>query len=109
MENTDKIKVIKKAVTASQAKSIWKQLGIKKDNISDKQFKMWMNVEREHGSLLSPETDETKDDAIKTGKIAWAHLKEMSDYYTRLSKMEKEWEKKSEAKWDKDDDEQKYK
>jgi hypothetical protein len=25
-----------------------------------------------------------------TGKIAWAHLKEMSDYYTRLAAMEAE-------------------
>ena len=29
-----------------------------------------------------------------TGKIAWAHLKEMSDYYTRLSAMEAEAEGK---------------
>jgi hypothetical protein len=27
-----------------------------------------------------------------TGKIAWAHLKEIADYYTRLSAMEAEAE-----------------
>jgi Protein of unknown function (DUF5661) len=30
-----------------------------------------------------------------TGKIAWAHLNEYPDYYTRLEKMEKE----AEAYW----------
>jgi hypothetical protein len=33
-----------------------------------------------------------------TGKIAWAHLKEFPDYYTRLKKLEKKaveyWKKK---------------
>ena len=51
-------------------------------------------MEREHGSLISPETNITKDDALKTGRIAWAHLKEIKDYYTRLHKMEEEGEKK---------------
>ena len=27
---------------------------------------------------------------LLTGKVAWAHLKEIPDYYTRLLKMEKE-------------------
>jgi hypothetical protein len=34
-----------------------------------------------------------------TGKIAWAHLKEFPDYFTRLAKMEKKaaefWKKKA--------------
>jgi hypothetical protein len=29
---------------------------------------------------------------VLTGKIAWAHLKEFPDYYTRLDRMEKEAE-----------------
>lgn len=49
-----------------------------------------MNVEKEHGSLVSPETNETKDDPIRTGKIAWVHLKELKNYYTKLANMEKE-------------------
>ena len=40
----------------------------------------------EHGT--DPETDVTHGDVHIEGKIAWAHLKEMSDYYTRLKKME---------------------
>ena len=50
-----------------------------------------MNVEAEHGKN-DPETNVTNDDPIITGKIAWAHLKEFSDYYIRLAKMEKEAE-----------------
>ena len=40
------------------------------------------------------ETDVTHDDPILTGKIAWAHLKEIADYYTRLDRMEAEAEGK---------------
>ena len=48
-----------------------------------------MKVEFEHGSH-DPQTDVTHDDEMLTGKIAWAHLKEFPDYYTRLEKMETE-------------------
>jgi uncharacterized protein DUF5661 len=33
------------------------------------------------------------DDEITTGKIAWAHLNEFPDYYTRLARMEAEAER----------------
>ena len=46
-------------------------------------------MELEHGAR-DPETDVTKDDLVLTGKIAWAHLKEIHDYYTRLDQLEAE-------------------
>jgi len=46
----------------------------------------------EHG-LCDPKTNVTNDDLLMTGKIALAHLNEISDYYTRLQKMEDEAEK----------------
>jgi hypothetical protein len=46
-----------------------------------------MNVELEHGAH-DPETDVTHDDPHLTAKIAWAHLKELPDYYERLEQME---------------------
>ncbi len=55
------------------------------------QFRMGMDVELEHGSH-DPETDVTHDDPGLTAKIAWAHLKEMPDYYSRLAIMEAEGE-----------------
>jgi hypothetical protein len=48
-------------------------------------------VELEHGAI-DPETNMTGDDLVLTGKIAWAHLKEIRDYYTRLEHMEAEAE-----------------
>ena len=53
------------------------------------QYRMGLEVELEHGSH-DPETNVTDDDEILTGKIAWAHLKELPDYYTRLAAMEAE-------------------
>ena len=51
------------------------------------QFRMGLEVELEHGGH-DPETNVTSDDPILTGKIAWAHLKELPDYYMRLAAME---------------------
>lgn len=53
------------------------------------QFRLGLGVELEHGAH-DPETDVTGDDELITGKIAWAHLKELPDYYTRLARMEAE-------------------
>ena len=55
------------------------------------QFRMGLEVELEHGAH-DPETDVTGDDPVLTAKIAWAHLKELPDYYTRLAVMEGEGE-----------------
>ena len=55
------------------------------------QFLMGLEVELEHGAH-DPETNVTNDDELVTGKIAWAHLKELPDYYTRLVAMEAEAE-----------------
>jgi hypothetical protein len=43
----------------------------------------------EHGPR-DPETNVSGNDAIVTGKIALAHLKEFPDYYTRLAVLERE-------------------
>jgi uncharacterized protein DUF5661 len=53
------------------------------------QFRRGMDVELEHGAH-DPATDVTGDDPVITAKIAWAHLNEFADYYTRLEKMEEE-------------------
>jgi len=53
------------------------------------QYRMGLEVELEHGAR-DPDTNVTDDDEVMTGKIAWAHLKELPDYYTRLAVMEAE-------------------
>jgi len=77
----------KKEFTASEARAIGQKIGINWSKIALEEFRVGLGVEMEHGSH-DPETDVTHDDPILTGKIAWAHLKELPDYYTRLVKME---------------------
>ena len=75
----------------TQAKIIGERLGISWADVNLKEFQIGINIEFEHGSRYA-ETNVTNDDPMMTGKITWAHLKEIPDYYTRLSKMEKEGE-----------------
>jgi len=75
-----------------EAKQIGEALGIHWEKFNVEQFTMGLNVELEHGRR-DPATDVTHDDPIVTGKIALAHLNEISDYYTRLAVMENEAER----------------
>jgi len=85
-------------VEADEARSIGEQIGIDWDTspFDVEQFRIGMEVEFEHGSQ-DPRTNVTDDDPVVTGKIAWAHLNEFADYYTRLQKMEAEAEAGSEG------------
>lgn len=79
-------------VSAEEARKIGDQIGINWDEVKLEEFRRGLEVEQEHGSLWGEATNVTKDDPLFTGRIAWAHLKEMPDYYTRLDKMESEAE-----------------
>ncbi len=81
----------KKQFTAQEAKAVGDELGIKWDKFDVDQFCRGMDVELEHGTR-DPGTNVTNDDPIMTGKIALAHLNEVSDYYGRLEEMEEEAE-----------------
>lgn len=81
----------KKTFTVDEAREIGDKLGIDWSKFDLEQFRIGLDVELEHGSH-DPETNVTHNDPTLTGKIAWAHLKEIPDYYTRLDKMEKEAE-----------------
>jgi len=82
----------KQRFSAEEARSIGDTIGIEWATIPLEEFRMGLAVELEHGAHDAT-TDVTHDDAVATGKIAWAHLKEFPDYYTRLSKMEAEAER----------------
>ena len=73
--------------TIDEAKQIGDQLGIDWNVINLDQFLKGINVELEHGNR-DPQTNVTNSDPILTGKIAWAHLKELSDYYDKLETIE---------------------
>lgn len=73
------------------AKFIGEQIGIdwKIVRFPVQEFARGIIVEMEHGKI-NRLTNVTNDDVLLTGKIAWAHLNEIPDYYTRLDRMEQE-------------------
>ena len=78
-------------ISTEEAHSVGTQIGISWSKIDLEQFRRGLEVELEHGAHDS-ETNVTNDDLMLTGKIAWAHLKEIRDYYTRLDRLEAEAE-----------------
>lgn len=81
----------KRQFSTKEAHLLGTQLKIDWSQINLEQFRRGLEVELEHGAI-DPETNVTGDDLVLTGKIAWAHLKEIRDYYTRLDRMEAEAE-----------------
>jgi hypothetical protein len=81
-----------KKFTHEEAKRIGDAIGVDWNMFSFEQFRLGLGVELEHGAR-DPQTNVTDDDPLITGRIAWAHLKEIPDYYMRLLKMEKEAKK----------------
>lgn len=78
-----------KKFTKEEALNIGRKIGIDFNKIDLEQFRMGLEVELEHGTRF-PQANVTNDDPILTGKIAYAHLLEFPDYYTRLNKLESE-------------------
>ncbi len=80
---------MKKEFTLDEAKVVGDSIGIDWSKVDIEQFRMGIAVELEHGAR-DPETNVTNDNMQTTGKIAWAHLKELPDYYTKLKAVENE-------------------
>lgn len=81
-----------KNITLDDAKNIGDKLNINFDIIPLKEWRYSMQIELEHGSH-DKRTNVTKNDLLKTGKIALAHILEYPDYYVRLYKMEEKADK----------------
>ena len=79
----------KRPISTEEAERLGTTLGMDLTKIPVEQFRRGLEVELEHGAH-DPDTNVTDDDMTVTGKIAWAHLKEFPDYYTRLDKLEAE-------------------
>jgi hypothetical protein len=77
--------------TADEARAYGEAVGIDwaTSPFDIEEFRAGMDVELEHG-LHDDDTNVTDDDPTVTARIAWAHLKEFPDYYTRLDRMEEE-------------------
>jgi len=85
--------VVRYLKTAYDAKEIGERIGINWDEVefTPDDLKKGIEVEKEHGPK-DEETDVTGGDLETTAKIAWAHLKESSDYYNLLEDMEKSFD-----------------
>lgn len=79
----------KKQINTDEARRVGDSLGLDWTQVDLAQFRRGLEVELEHGTR-DPMTNVTGDDMMLTGKIAWAHLKEFPDYYTRLDRLETE-------------------
>ena len=78
---------MKRTFSDQEASDIGKSIGIDFHEVDLEQFRIGLSVELEHGTE-DARTNVTDDNLQATGKIAWAHLHEIPDYYTRLTKME---------------------
>lgn len=85
--------VARHGFTLAQAIAVAEEIGIdfSAEDFGPEAFRQGMEVELEHGRR-DPRTNVTNDDPLLTGRIAWAHLLEMPDYYERLEEMEAEAE-----------------
>jgi hypothetical protein len=81
--------VSQRIFTLDQAREVGDRLGVNWAQVNPEQFRMGMEVELEHG-VRNVVTNVTNDDLRLTGKIAFAHLVEFPEYYTRLVRMEDE-------------------
>ena len=92
------IRTIRSGFTLEQARAVAEELGIAlaAAPFDLDQFRRGMEIELEHGRR-DPATNVTDDDPILTGKIAWAHLRELPDYYERLDVLEREPDPEQEA------------
>ena len=76
-----------RTISLQEATQIGNALGINWNQVDIMQFRRGLEVELEHG-LVDKNSNVTNDDMLVTGKIALAHLNELSDYYTRLDMLE---------------------
>jgi len=76
-------------VSPEEAQQLGEEIGINWEEVKFTPEALAEGIvhELEHGSK-DKETNITDDDPVITAKIAWAHLKEDPEYYTKLNKME---------------------
>lgn len=86
-----------KTFTLDDAKKIAEELDIDFDSVgfTPQEYMEGLNIELEHGTV-DAHTNVTDDDGLATGKIALAHLNEISTYYNEDIGLEA-WEHALEA------------
>ena len=72
--------------TQKTVKRIWNELSINWDEVSLDKFMKGLNVDPEHG-ITDTSMNVTENDGRLADELAWAHLEDLRDYYTRHDKM----------------------
>mgnify|MGYP001028097697 CR=1 FL=1 len=75
-------------ITRKQAERLGRKFKIDFSVVPQDEWEHALNVELEHGSMLSALTNVTGNSLSQTAKIAIAHLLEDPRYYYHLKKME---------------------
>jgi len=73
-------------ITQNAAKKIWNELSINWDEVSLDNFMKGLNVDPENG-ISDNKINVTETDGRLGDELAWAHLEDLRDYYTRNDKM----------------------
>ena len=68
--------------TQKTVKRIWNELSINWDEVSLDKFIKGLNVESEH-EITDTNMNVTENDGRLADELAWAHLEDLRDYYTR--------------------------
>ncbi|HEX2622509.1 MAG TPA: DUF5661 family protein [Phototrophicaceae bacterium] len=77
----------KRKIFPEEARLVGIWMGIDWTEIDQEEFRCGLEFEFEH-DLPDPITNIISNDLILAGKTAWAHLKEIRDYYTLLDQLE---------------------
>jgi hypothetical protein len=81
-------------VTDELLDTVADKLGFDYSKYDREQLRKGLEQEKEHGSQYVSEGGEavnlTKNNPVEAGRIAFAHIIEIPDYYTRLDEMEEE-------------------
>jgi hypothetical protein len=87
--STVKKRKLKESVSTKEARAIGDRLGVDWKKVPLDQLRMGINAELEEHDTDDPKTDVIKGKPKETAaKIALAHIREKSDYYTRIKDIE---------------------
>ncbi len=75
---------MKKSYTFAEAICVGEKVGVNFKEVDMNEFIVGLGIELKHDSTGLPVND-SNDDLEQAAKTAWVHLKELPDYYTRLT------------------------
>jgi len=75
-------------LTLAEAKRIGDEIGLDWDKVDLGEFIQGIKAEMEHGSAYGSNTKVHDDSYVTSGRIAYAHMIEVPNYYTLLEEME---------------------